>query len=259
MGLDTSPGRFLFKKPDTFEQSISIAQKAIAIIRESKTFHPEAPLVWVFDSLASMVPQQKLEKDVADFSMHDNYALAKAGASVWPTLALVAEKFNVLFIFLNQIRTKPGIVYGDPTTSPGGDTFKFYASIRLQLGAKKITVGKGDDAVVIGQEVTARTVKNKVNRPFLKAKWRFMYAEDGTGYFDRAGSLINFAAEKGVLETAGNYVIWTDNKKYYPSALIKKVEEEGLLPELEALFAARSVEVDEIDAKDKEALKAVSE
>lgn len=256
LGLNLTPGRFLYKKPRTFEESVELFIKGVRAIRESKLINEKAPICWVFDSLACMIPGQKLEKGASALNMNDTTALARLTSAVFPTISLICEEYNVCAIFLNQVRTKPGVVYGDPTTSPGGDAPKFYASVRIQLGASKLSKGEGVNAVVVGQEVTARCVKNKVNRPFLKAKWRFLFRDDGSGYFDRAGSLITFAIEKGALTLTGSRVTWTDGKTYFPTVLAKKIDDEGLLPELTALLVKKGVEV-EVDAE-AEALAAAS-
>lgn len=236
LGLDVTPGRLIYKKPQTFEESVAIYHLAVKTIREKKLIKPDAPIVWVFDSLAAMVPQSILTdskgkaRDATDRNMNDNTALARATSAHFPAIAMIAEQFNVLVIFLNQIRTKIGVMFGDPRKTTGGDSPAFYFSQRLWLSASQIKKG----TEVIGMEVTGKFVKNKVARPFQEAKWRFMFQPDGTGRFDRERSLIEFLdAEKrfdqesadGKSPAAGK-VIW-EGKQVYKEALARQIEEEG--------------------------------
>jgi recombination protein RecA len=252
LGLDIRPGKFVFKKPRTFEESLTICLTAAEYVRRKKLIKPEAPICWVFDSLASMVPQSKLfdkdgkERAVGTYNMHDNTALARATSAAMPAFNLLAEELGICVIFLNQMRTKPGVTYGDPTTTPGGDAPKFYASIRVQLGAKRISKGTGDEKEVLGQVIGCKVVKNKVSRPFLTASWRFLFQPDGTGKFDAAGSMIDFLLENKLLEGSGARVKWLDGKSYFKGALAEKIEKEGLLPELIKLLPAHVEPVVEI-------------
>lgn len=257
IGLDTTPGRFLFKKPRTFEESIDMMGMTAALIRKKKLIAPEAPIAWVFDSLASMVPQSALfdknekERGAADRNMNDNTALARATSAHFPALAQHVEEFGICCIFLNQIRTKLGVLYGDPRTTPGGDAPKFYASQRIMLGSSKIT--KGTDT--IGAEVTASVIKNKVCRPFTKATWRFMFQPDGTGRFDVERSTIDFLEKNELIEKGrAGYVKW-DGKEVHKEELARRVQAGGLMPELHKLLpkvyepeVLSEVEVEELAA-----------
>lgn len=244
LGLDPSPGKWIFQRPKTYEQSVTALSKGAATLRTGKFIPPEAPIVWVFDSLASMIPAQMVAKDADEVKMNDTLALAKLTSTNFKVLASIAEEYNVLIMFLNQIRQKPGVMYGDPTTTPGGNAPKFYASVRIQLGAKRIMKDQDGEQVMIGSEVSARCVKNKVNRPWLKAKWRFMFNDDGSGRFDVSGSLVEFALEKKILHSSGPRVTWTDGKSYFKSQLIEKITNEGLEDQLSALIVDASVAVD---------------
>jgi recombination protein RecA len=245
LGLDASAGRFIFRTPRTFEESVTAFIKTSTAIRESKELDPKAPMVWVFDSLPSMVPQQMLAKDATDLNMNDTTALARLTSKVLPAVAQIAERDNVLVILLNQIRLKPGVVYGDPTTTPGGNAPKYYASVRIQLGATRLTREENGEKVMVGQEVSARCIKNKVARPFALARYRFVFGEDGAGRFDVAGSLVDFAVAKKLLNQAGSRIEWTDGKTYHRSQLVTKLENEGRVGELQALIAGSGVKTDE--------------
>lgn len=232
LGLDDTPGRWIFKTPETFEESITVAGKVAQMVRAKKHIPEEAPIIFVFDSLAAMVPKSVIEKDATELNMNDNTALARATSSGLKHLQPYCERYNMTAIFLNQSRTKIGVMYGDPTTTPGGSAPEFYSSVRIKLSGGKITEGSGSSKEVAGKEITAETVKNKVNRPFLKTNWDFRFREDGSGYFDVVGSLVDHMCKQGFIEQSGARVTWTDGKSYYKSQLVKKIEDEGLYPEL---------------------------
>jgi len=264
LGLDTKPGRWIYKKPRTFELSLSMCVQAAKLIRDKKFIPADAPICWVFDSLATMVPDSKLidakgkEREIGTFSMHDNLARAKATSGSFDVFNLYVEELGICAIFLNQMRLKPGVVYGDPTTTPGGEAPKFYASVRIQLGATRIAKGKDSDKQVIGSEITARIVKNKVSRPFLSAKWRFTFQPDGSGKFDAVRSLIDFLVEqKRLTKATSGYIEW-DGGKFYADALAAKIEKEGayqklidLLPEEYEPPVVAVVEADEPGVTEK--------
>ena len=218
-GLNIHPGRWIYRKPRTFEDSVETLVTICHKLRTSKLLAPEAPIAWVFDSLACMIPQSQIEKATSKLGMADQTALARATSLNLRTMALYAEELNICVIFLNQTRTKPGVIYGDPTTTPGGNSPKFYASVRIQLGTTRLMKKEGDESVMLGAEITARCVKNKVYRPYMKAKWRFMFQEDGSGKFDSIGSLVDLLADRGVITKAGAYLVW-DGKKYSPRPLL---------------------------------------
>lgn len=236
IGLDTKPGRFVYKKPETFEESVAIFHLAVSTIREKKLIAKTAPIVWVFDSLAAMVPQSVTTdakgkaRDATDRNMNDNTALSRATSAHFPAIAMIAEKYDVLVIFLNQIRTKIGVMFGDPRKTSGGDSPAFYFSQRLWLSASQIKKG----TEVIGMEVTGKFVKNKVSRPFQEAKWRFMFQPDGTGRFDRERSLIEFLDSEGRFpaetsdgkEPAKGKIIWED-KQLFKEEVARRIEAEG--------------------------------
>lgn len=230
LGLDTTPGRFIYKKPKTFEESVAIFQLAVQTIRDKKLIDKDAPIVWVFDSLAAMVPQSVLfdakgkERSAEDRNMNDNTALARATSAHFPAVAMIAEQYDALVIFLNQFRKKIGVMFGDPRRTTGGDSPEFYFSQRLWLSASQIK--KGSD--IIGMEVTGKFVKNKVTRPFQEAKWRFMFQPDGTGRFDAERSLIDFLEENGWIDkgTKAGTVVW-DGKQVTKEALARQIEAEG--------------------------------
>lgn len=200
-GLDTTPGKWIYRKPKTFEEGVGEMFKAVRTIRGANVIKPEAPIVWVFDSLASMIPAsvwEKIEKG-EPLKMNDKLALASLTSQQFPAIAVFAEEYNVCVIFLNQIRMDPGVTYGNPEKTPGGKAPPFYASVRIQLGATRLTKTVEGEPVMTGSEIKARCIKNKVNRPYLSTKWRFSFRDDGTGYFDTNASLAQLAIEKKLI------------------------------------------------------------
>lgn len=246
MGLDTTPGRWIYKKSKTYEESLEVFGKSVQAIRAAG-LPMEAPICWVFDSLASMVPQGQSGKDFSALNMNDNTALARATSNTIKQVVKIAEEFNVCVIFLNQVRIKLGVMFGDPTTTPGGNALKFYASVRIQLGASRLMKGDGEAKTMVGSEVTARCIKNKINRPYLKSKWRFMFNDDGSGYFDATGSMLDFAVEKGLVEKSGARLVW-EGSNLYRDQVVARINADGTQAKLLDLIDAAGVEL-EVDAE----------
>lgn len=233
LGLDTTPGKFIFKKPRTFEESLQMCVVAATVIRKKKLIPKDAPICWVFDSLAAMVPQSALfemkngkivgERSLEDRTMNDNTALARATSNAFPAFAQHCEELGICAIFLNQLRMKIGVMFGDPRKTTGGNAPEFYFSQRLWLSSSQIKKG----TEIIGAEVTGKFMKNKVARPFQEAKWRFMFQPDGTGRFDKERSLIEFLEGVGALTKGkAGYVIW-DGKQVAKETLARQIETEG--------------------------------
>jgi RecA/RadA recombinase len=239
LGLNTEPGRFVYKKPRTYEDSLSLCVAAGIHIRTKKLIAPEAPIVWGFDSLASMVPQSALidaktgeDKTFDNRSMHDNTALARATSASFPAFAQYCEELDICAIFLNQIRTNINVKFGDPRKTSGGSAPEYYFSQRVMLNqAKKITRGEGETAEVLGMEISATVIKNKIARPFRKANWRFVFQPDGTGRFDVERSTVEFLVKEKILERAGAYTIWKGTK-FHAETLARLIEKERRMSEL---------------------------
>ena len=221
----------------------------LKLVRDEELIPADAPICIVADSLASMVPNSKAEKfdkmaegtakDKDQLNMNDNTALARATSANFPTLALWARKYNACIIFLNQVRTKIGVMFGDPTTSPGGDSPKFYASVRIRLGASVMKDGKDK----IGQDVGAECIKNKVAPPFGKCSWKFYF--DPTRGLDVIESLVEHMLEEGYLPKNASGRVEIGDKKYTKSQIVDMYRDKPL-PEIIAALQA----IDERRAKD---------
>lgn len=237
MGLKDEFPYWIYKRPSTWEESNTAMAKAAKAIREANVIAPNAPILFVFDSIASAIPKSMVEKEFDEYSMNDTTALARVTSTTLKSMAAFAEKYNFSVLYLNQVRMKPGVVYGDPTTTPGGQAMEFYATVRIQLSRKKIMEDRGGgEKVFIAQEITMETVKNKLTRPFQKVVWRMGFNPDGSGYFDVTTSLIDFLIAKGKLTVSGAWVKWPlDGKSYQKKALAKHIDDNGLQAELNKL------------------------
>lgn len=242
VGLDTTFPRFIYKRSETWESGNEAAKEIAKAIRKGKHIPDGAPIVVVFDSIAAAVPKSMLydakgeERALDSFTMHDSLALAKTISNTIRLMNQHVGKYEMTAIYLNQIRVMPGVTFGDPITTPGGKAMEFYASIRIALGAKKLM--SKDDAggkEFLGRLIGFETKKNKVHRPFQNTDLRLTYDEAGLAHFDMTLGLIEHLLEKGKLVAEGKMVVW-NGKKYYASALAKKIDSEGVQAELIALL-----------------------
>jgi protein RecA len=245
-GLNPAAPYFIHRKPETWEDSNSMAIRAARMIRESKVIPDSAPIVWVFDSVAAMVPQSMLydskgkRRDIDSLTMNDTSALSRVSSTTLKIINAEMARLNVITIYLNQVRTKIGIVWGDPTTTPGGAAFEFYATTRLQLRRK--LVKEGEDKRVTGQIVTFHTKKNRMERPFQDIDLLLTFPEDGGAYFDRETSLLGLLLEQGKLTvrnagSKGKLLVW-DGNEYPLKTFIDKVRADGLFPKMVELYKA---------------------
>jgi len=232
MGLTDEFPFWIYKRPRTWEESNMLMAKAAEIIRKSGKFAPDAPILFVFDSIAAALPKSTVEKEIDEYNMNDTTALARVTSTTLKSIAQYAEDHNFTVLYLNQIRTKPGVVYGDPTTTPGGGAMEFYATTRIALGRKKIMEERGGEKVFIGQEITMKTVKNKLTRPFQEVSFRMMFDDNGNASFDVTGSTVDWLVQKGKLASSGPRVTWIDGKQYFKKALVAHIESTGQQAEL---------------------------
>lgn len=231
-GLSQDPDKWLYRKPETFEDSVDQAMDVGLMVREE--LGPEAPIVFVFDSLASMVPKSKWDKGASDYNMNDTTALARATSAAFPAMAKRAEVSNITLLFLNQMRLKPGVMYGSPDTSPGGNAPEFYASVRIKLA--KVKHSDKDADRTVGHGVKAVVEKNKVWRPFQEARWDFTHQSDGSTLMDVTTGVVDALIELGKIEQSGAYVTF-DGKKTFKSTLIKEMRNDpALVAKVVALF-----------------------
>ncbi len=183
----------LISQPDTGEQALEITE---ALVRSG------AVDVIVIDSVAALVPRAELEGEMGDTQV----ALqARLMSQALRKLAGAIGKSGTAVVFINQLREKVGIVFGNPEVTPGGRALKFYSSVRIDLRRVE-TIKQGDKA--IGNRVRARVVKNKVAPPFRTAGFDIMF---GHG-ISKEGDLIDLGVELGLVKKTGAFFSWGDTR-----------------------------------------------
>jgi recombination protein RecA len=155
----------------------------------------EAIDVIVIDSVAALVPKAELEGEMGDAHMG---LQARLMSQALRKLTAATARNSTAVVFINQLRQKIGVVYGNPETTTGGNALKFYASVRLDI--RKIGVVKNAE-VVMGTKTRVKVVKNKMAPPFREAEFEILY---GTGV-NWAGEIVDLGSEAGVLEKSGAY------------------------------------------------------
>lgn len=231
-GLKAERPHWIYAKPKTWEEGNVLAAKACKIIRESKAIKDDAPILFVFDSIAAALPKSQAEKEIDEYTMNDTTALARVTSTTLKAMAQHCEEFNATFLYLNQMRLKPGVVYGDPRTTPGGKAMEFYATARLALGRQKIMEQQDGEKTFIGQNVSIQCVKSKMTKPFQETSIRMSFDELGAAQFDTIISLLEYLIAHKMITYTKPRVTWIDGKQYFTKALAEKIRAEGSYEEL---------------------------
>ncbi|MDE6142080.1 MAG: recombinase RecA [Bacilli bacterium] len=191
--LGVNLDELLLSQPDTGEQALEICE---ALVRSN------AVSIIVIDSVAALVPQAEIEGEMGDSHVG---LQARLMSQALRKLSGIINKTNTTAIFINQLREKVGVMFGNPETTTGGRALKFYSSVRLDVRRGE-QIKMGDS--VIGNKTTIKVVKNKVAPPFKVATVDIMYGE-GVSY---EGELVDLAAEADVIEKSGAWYSYNGEK-----------------------------------------------
>ena len=235
--LGVNIDNLLVSQPDSGEQALEIAE---ALIRSG------AIDVIVLDSIAAMTTRAEIDGDMGDLHVGQ---LARLMSQAMRKLTAAISKSNCVAIFINQIREKIGVMYGNPETTPGGRALKFYSSVRIEV--RKGEVIK-DGSQIIGARTRCKVVKNKVAPPFKEAEFDMMY---GTG-ISRTGEVLDLATELDIIKKGGSWFSYNDNKLGQGRDNVKEVlaGDPELMKEIEEQILARKDELME-NASSKKAEK----
>ena len=191
LGVDIN--ELLLSQPDTGEQALEICE---ALVRS------EAVSIIVIDSVAALVPQAEIDGEMGDSHVG---LQARLMSQALRKLSGAISKTNTICIFINQLREKVGIMFGNPETTPGGRALKFYSTIRLEVRkGEAIKVGEN----IIGNKTNIKVVKNKVAPPFKTATLEIMYGEG----VSKEGELIDLAVNAGIIEKSGAWFAYNGEK-----------------------------------------------
>lgn len=183
----------LISQPDTGEQALEIVE---TLVRSS------AVDVIVIDSVAALTPRAEIEGEMGDTHMG---LQARLMSQALRKLTAIVAKSNVIVIFINQIRMKIGVVFGNPETTPGGNALKFYSSVRIEV-RRSAQIKQAE--VIVGNRVKAKVVKNKVAPPFQTAEFDIMYNQG----ISKEGDLIDSGARYGVVKKSGAWFQYEEQK-----------------------------------------------
>ena len=222
LGVDID--NLYISQPDNGEQALEIADQ---LIRSS------AIDIIVIDSVAALTPKKEIEGDMGDSAVG---LQARLMSQALRKLTSTISKTNTICIFINQLREKIGVMFGNPETTTGGNALKFYASVRLDI--RKVTTLKDGDTP-IGNQVRVKIVKNKVAPPFRKAEFEITFGEG----ISKIGEIVDLGVEYGIIKKSGSWFSYGESKLAQGRDAVKELLKDN--PEL----------CEELEAKIMEAIK----
>ena len=191
--LGVNIDELLLSQPDTGEQALEIAE---ALVRSG------AIDIIVIDSVAALVPKAEIEGDMGDSHVG---LQARLMSQALRKLSGAINKSNTIAIFINQIREKVGVMFGNPETTPGGRALKFYSSVRLEVRRAE-QLKQGND--IVGNKTKIKVVKNKVAPPFRVAEVDIMYGEG----ISREGEIVDIGSELDIIQKSGAWYSYNDER-----------------------------------------------
>lgn len=224
LGVDID--NLLISQPDYGEQGLEIADRLIL---------SGALDVVVIDSVAALVPKSELEGEMGDSKMGMQ---ARLMSQALRKLTATISKTNTVCIFINQLREKIGVMFGNPETTTGGNALKFYASVRLDI-RRMAQIKDGDEAV--GNRVKVKVVKNKVAPPFRAAEFDIVYGEG----ISKAGEIIDMGVEMSIIQKSGSWYSYNTDKLGQGRDSVRQllIDNPGLANEIEAKIREKIKEV----------------
>ena len=222
LGVDVNS--LLISQPDNGEQALEIADQ---LIRSS------AVDIIVIDSVAALTPKKEIEGEMGDNVVG---LQARPMSQALRKMTSTISKTSTTCIFINQLREKIGVMFGNPETTTGGNALKFYSSVRLDI--RRVTSIKDGDEV-IGNQVRVKIIKNKVAPPFRKAEFEITFGEG----ISKTGEIVDLGVEYGIISKSGSWFSYNDTRLAQGRDAVKKVIKDN--PEL----------ADEIEAKIMQAIE----
>jgi recombination protein RecA len=224
LGVDVD--NLLISQPDYGEQGLEIADRLIL---------SGAIDVVVIDSVAALVPKGELEGEMGDSKMG---LQARLMSQALRKLTATISKTNTICIFINQLREKIGVMFGNPETTTGGNALKFYASVRMDI-RRMSQIKDGDEA--IGNRVKVKIVKNKVAPPFRAAEFDIIFGEG----ISKAGEIIDMGADLGIIQKSGSWYSYNSDKLGQGRDSVKQIllDNPELSAEIEGKIRAKIKEI----------------
>jgi recombination protein RecA len=224
LGVDID--NLLISQPDYGEQALEIADRLIL---------SGALDVVVIDSVAALVPKGELEGEMGDSKMG---LQARLMSQALRKLTATINKTNTVCIFINQLREKIGVMFGNPETTTGGNALKFYASVRLDI-RRVSQIKDGDEAV--GNRARVKVVKNKVAPPFRQAEFDIIFGQG----ISKVGELVDIGVDMGIVQKSGSWFSYDSNKLGQGRETVKQLllDNPELAAEIEAKIKAKVAEM----------------